>query len=115
MAAKLARWGIDAHMGSFGVVNQVLLVALAIGLLCMIVWGYRMWWQRRPDLAGTFAVGRPVPRGALRSAPLPAVVAVVVMGAAIGWFLPVLGASLLAFVVLDLALAARQRSSAGRR
>jgi hypothetical protein len=49
LAAKLARWGVDAHMGLlFGLASQIALAALAIGLICMITWGYRMWWLRRP-------------------------------------------------------------------
>ncbi|MEK8104717.1 PepSY-associated TM helix domain-containing protein [Micromonospora sp. M12] len=36
------------HGVLFGPINQILLAALALGLLCVIVWGYRMWWQRRP-------------------------------------------------------------------
>jgi uncharacterized iron-regulated membrane protein len=47
--AKLSKLGVQAHMGyQFGLANQLLLAALALGLLCVIVWGYRMWWQRRP-------------------------------------------------------------------
>ncbi|HEX2301740.1 MAG TPA: PepSY-associated TM helix domain-containing protein, partial [Pseudonocardiaceae bacterium] len=54
LAAKLARWGIDTHMGLlFGVVNQVLLAALALGIICMVVWASRMWWLRRPTSGGT--------------------------------------------------------------
>ena len=54
----------------FGLVNQILLAALALGLLCVIVWGYRMWWQRRPTradrraIAGTAARPRWRPRSA---------------------------------------------------
>jgi uncharacterized iron-regulated membrane protein len=33
-------------MGSlFGLPNQILLAAVGTGLVLMIVWGYRMWWQ----------------------------------------------------------------------
>src|SRR5690606_6506666 len=45
LAAKLTRWGIDAHMGAlFGVANQLVLIAFAVCLIVMIVWGYLMWW-----------------------------------------------------------------------
>ncbi|MFI6243175.1 hypothetical protein ACIBEF_25195 [Micromonospora sp. NPDC050795] len=30
----------------FGPADQILLAALALGLLCVTIWGYRMWWQR---------------------------------------------------------------------
>ncbi|WP_238432720.1 PepSY-associated TM helix domain-containing protein [Micromonospora tarensis] len=64
--AKLSGLGIQAHMGIlFGPVNQILLAALALGLLCVIVWGYRMWWQRRPARADRRALaGTPPARGA---------------------------------------------------
>jgi uncharacterized iron-regulated membrane protein len=97
IAAKLARWGIDTHMGLlFGVVNQILLAALALALICMVVWGYRMWWLRRPTQGGvatTLGSGAWPSRGA--------VFTVALLGLAIGVFLPVLGVSVLAFLLLD--------------
>ncbi len=103
--AKLADWGIRAHMGFlFGVLNQLLLLAIAVGLLTVIVRGYRMWWQRRPTRGSAWALGRPPTRGGLRAVH-PATATVVVVGAAaVGWFLPLLGATLAGFVVVDLAL-----------
>ncbi|WP_327000221.1 PepSY domain-containing protein [Dactylosporangium sp. NBC_01737] len=64
--AQLTKLGVQAHMGKlFGPANQLLLAALAVGLLCVIVWGYRMWWQRRPTRAARRAVAGPPPaRGA---------------------------------------------------
>ena len=57
LLAKLSNLGINAHMAVlFGVANQILLAALALGLLCVIFWGYRMWWQRRPTRADGFVV-----------------------------------------------------------
>jgi uncharacterized iron-regulated membrane protein len=63
VAAKLARWGIDVHMGSmFGLANQIVLFILAIGIAAMVVWGYVMWWQRRPRHGPvTAARNRPCP------------------------------------------------------
>ncbi|HVV31030.1 MAG TPA: PepSY-associated TM helix domain-containing protein, partial [Mycobacteriales bacterium] len=44
---KLARWTADMHAGLlFGVANRVLLAVLALGVICLVVWGYRMWWLR---------------------------------------------------------------------
>lgn len=49
LMAKLTRWGVDFHMGIlFGLVNQLLLVAFGLALCVLIIWGYRMWWMRRP-------------------------------------------------------------------
>jgi uncharacterized iron-regulated membrane protein len=43
LPAKLTRYGIDAHMGQlFGIANQIVLAALAIGLICVIVWGFQL-------------------------------------------------------------------------
>ncbi|MET8799184.1 PepSY domain-containing protein [Nocardia sp. NPDC004568] len=108
--AKMANWGIQLHMGlMFGPLNQLLLLAAAIGLVTVIVRGYLMWWQRRPTgTAHRFAVGRPPRRGALRRS---ALLAVPVLGAAalIGWFAPVFGLSLLGFLLVDLAVGAVRR------
>lgn len=114
VVAKLARWGIDLHMGLlFGWVSQVALLALAGVLVAMILTGYRMWWQRRPTRGHRLRMGRPVRRGAWRSLP-PVATGVLVVGAvAVGWALPVLGASLLAFLVLDVAVGLRGRVRRG--
>lgn len=94
-AAKLARWGVDAHMGLlFGVANQVVLAALALAIACMVVWGYRMWWLRHPGQRFT------APGGTQR----PSTGAVLVVGAVAvvaGVFLPVLGVSLVLFLLVD--------------
>ncbi|MFE9745284.1 PepSY-associated TM helix domain-containing protein [Saccharothrix saharensis] len=106
LAAKLTRWGIDLHMGVlFGWPNQLLLLAVGLGLVALVVLGYRIWWLRRP----TSGFGRPVPRGQWRKVPRAQLVAVLVVAAAVGWFIPLLGLSLLAFLVVDAVLAARSR------
>ncbi|MBD3003617.1 PepSY domain-containing protein [Streptomyces sp. 5-10] len=101
LLAKLSRWGIDAHMGSlFGLPNQIALAALALALIFLIVWGYRMWWQR--GRAGAF--GRPIPRGAWRQVPSYVLAVLTVVVAVLGYYLPLLGIPLAAFLVIDLAL-----------
>lgn len=77
----------------FGVVNQILLAVLAVGLLGVIVWGCRMWWQRRPTRTDR------------------ALLAAI----AVGWALPLLGITLAAFLLIDLTLAVARRRPAGRR
>ena len=109
-AAKLARWGIDLHMGTlFGLVNQIVLCVLALGIAAMVVWGYVMWWQRRPKRNPAKRFGSVPPRGALADAPWWGVGAVVLAAVAIGLFLPLVGISLLAFLVVDVALGLRTR------
>src|SRR5262249_31046389 len=71
LLAKLSKLGIQAHMGYlFGPANQILLASLALGLLCMIVWGYRMWWQRRPTRTRA-PLGAPPARGTWRRLRIP--------------------------------------------
>ncbi|MEV8434978.1 PepSY-associated TM helix domain-containing protein [Streptomyces sp. HUAS 31] len=99
--AKLTRWGIDLHTGVlFGLVNQILLMALTLSLILLIVWGYRMWWQRGRDSA----FGRPIPRGAWQQVPPQILVPLVAVVAVIGYFVPLLGISLAAFIAVDVVL-----------
>ncbi|MFI0968139.1 PepSY-associated TM helix domain-containing protein [Streptomyces sp. NPDC021080] len=109
--AKLTRWGINAHMGTlFGLVNQILLAVLAIGLICVIVWGYRMGWQRRPTRAGRSALlGTPPARGAWRGIPYGALAAGAVTVVALGWALPLFGLPLAGFLAVDLVVGAVRR------
>ncbi|MFJ8646513.1 PepSY-associated TM helix domain-containing protein [Streptomyces sp. NPDC093546] len=105
--AKLTRIGIDAHMGVFlGLPNQLALAALMVGLILLILWGYRMWWLRRPTKERTLSFGRPVPRGAWRKVAATLLLPLAAGTALVGWFVPMLGISLLAFLVLDAALGA---------
>jgi len=80
--------GIAAHEGQlFGIANQLLGLATALGLIAVCVSAVVMWWRRRPD----GALGVPAPRVDGFTIRLP--LAVLIVGLAI--FLPVLGASLL--------------------
>ncbi|QBI56310.1 PepSY-associated TM helix domain-containing protein [Streptomonospora litoralis] len=113
LMAKLAGLGIDAHMGLlFGVANQLVLTALALGLMVVMVLGYRMWWRRRPTPDARFSMGRPVPRGAWSALPWQLKCAVAAVTVAIGVLMPVLGVSLVLFLVVDTVLAAGRPESA---
>ncbi|MFD3520209.1 PepSY-associated TM helix domain-containing protein [Streptomyces sp. NPDC058653] len=113
LLAKLTRFGIDAHMGlTFGLVNQLLLAALALSLILIIVWGYRMWWQRRPTQDRTLGVGKPMARGAWRKVPLSVLLPLIAAAALVGWFVPLLGITLVAFLLLDMGLGAAARARA---
>jgi uncharacterized iron-regulated membrane protein len=111
LLAQLSKLGVQAHMGYlFGLVNQLLLAALGIGLLCVIVWGYRMWWQRRPTRVDRHAiVGIPPARGGWMRLPAVAIAIGVPVVFAIGWALPMLGLSLVAFLAADLIVGAVRR------
>lgn len=96
---KLIRWGIDLHMGiKFGVVNQIAMVLIGTALCVSIVYGYLMWWKRRP------AAGAPA--RTLAQAwfylGIPTKIAAVLVALALGFALPLMGISLLIFVVIDL-------------
>lgn len=83
----------------FGVANQVVMALLGLSLIGMIIYGYRIWWQRRPPVGST-------PRTLMQSwLYLNTVqrVLIVVVAAAIGWALPMIGLSLIAFMLVDLA------------
>ncbi|MEU6408161.1 PepSY domain-containing protein [Microbispora sp. NPDC046933] len=106
LAAKLTRWGIDAHMGLlFGLVNQIVLAAIAVGLITLIVLGYRMWWRRRP----TRGFGRPYPRGGWRGVHWGVLAPLALLALVVGYFLPLMGISLAAFLVIDTLLGLRSR------
>ncbi|GAB2886724.1 PepSY-associated TM helix domain-containing protein [Streptomyces deserti] len=99
--AKLTRWGIDLHTGVlFGLINQIALMLLALTLVLLIVWGYRMWWQRGRDSA----FGRPIPRGAWQQVPPQILVPLLAAVAVLGYFMPLLGIPLAAFLAVDVVL-----------
>ncbi|CAM3741088.1 PepSY domain-containing protein [Bordetella sputigena] len=114
LVAKLIRWGIDTHMGIlFGWPNQLLMAAFGIALSTMIVLGYAMWWRRRP------APGSPVLTVTQAWSRLPGAQRgiAVLLAAALGWSLPLMGLSFLAFLLVDVLrwrLAAAEPSAARR-
>jgi uncharacterized iron-regulated membrane protein len=107
--AKLSKLGINAHMGYlFGWANQLTLALLALGIIAMIVLGYRSWWQRRRG-SGRFRFGSPAPRGTWRCAHPPALITLALVTGALAWALPVFGATLAGFLIIDLGLGIRPR------
>ncbi len=99
--AKLTRWGIDLHTGIlFGLANQIVLMLLTLSLILLIVWGYRMWWQRGRGSA----FGRPIPRGAWQQVPPQILVPLLAGVAVLGYFLPLFGIPLAAFLAVDILL-----------
>ena len=101
LVAKLTRWGVDAHMGVlFGLPNQLLLALFGLGLCSMIVLGYRMWWLRRPKqieaspaqtLTETWLAIPHYSKGTC-----------LILALALGYALPVMGVSLLVFLLVDI-------------
>jgi uncharacterized iron-regulated membrane protein len=79
--------GIAAHEGQlFGIANQLLGLATALGLITICVSAVILWWRRRP---GAFGVPAPRVEGFTIRPPLAALIV------CLGVMLPVLGASLL--------------------
>jgi uncharacterized iron-regulated membrane protein len=107
--AKLTTLGIQAHSGTLlGLVNQIVLAAVAVGALVLLVVGCRMWWRNRP-------VRSPGPGpGDARLSPR-AVLGVVLVTVLAAWAMPVLGVTLGAFLLLDLIVGrVRKRGSPAR-
>lgn len=105
LLARLTRFGIDLHMGmTFGLANQLALAALAVAVMFLVFWGYRMWWLRRPTKDRALSVGRAQPRGAWRKLPVTVLLPLAAVTAVVGWFVPMLGISLVVFLVLDAVL-----------
>ncbi len=98
LIAKLIRWRIDTHMGIlFGVFNQIILAFFGLSLCLMIIWGYKMWWIRRPDAGQTV---KPLVQawGAL-STQEKLITLVITIFLSIS--LPVMGVSLILFLLID--------------
>ncbi|KAA1060328.1 PepSY-associated TM helix domain-containing protein [Enterobacter mori] len=100
LMAKLTRWGVDFHMGIlFGLVNQLLLVAFGLALCVLIIWGYRMWWMRRPGRSAANPVQTLCQSWLALSFWGRAVT--IVVSALLGLALPVMGVSLVLFIFVD--------------
>ncbi|PWC22203.1 hypothetical protein DDT52_02810 [Brenneria roseae subsp. roseae] len=101
LAAKLTRWGVDAHMGVlFGLANQLLLAAFGLGLCIMIVWGYRMWWIRRPSHRDGSNPVKTLTEAVLQIRIFPRLLAIA-FTILLALCLPVMGFSLLIFIFID--------------
>ena len=98
VVAKLIRWGIDAHMGIlFGITNQIILAFFGLSLCLMIIWGYKMWWLRRPQAGST---SKPL-RQAWKKLSGTQKTITLLVAIILGVSMPVMGISLLAFLIID--------------
>ncbi|MFJ2370344.1 PepSY-associated TM helix domain-containing protein [Microbacterium sp. NPDC087665] len=103
LPAKLARWGIDLHMGvMFGLANQIVLFLTAVAIAGMVVLGYVMWWKRRPPRAQR-RFGTAPRRGVLRDVPWWGLLAVAAAGVLVALWLPLVGWTVIGFLVVDVA------------
>ncbi len=99
--AKVFSIAMGFHFGSLlGFAGQILFALTMIGLIAVSLWGYQMWWQRRPHHPG-FRLGRVPKRGAWRGAPRAAFYGYAALTILAMWVLPVFGVSLAAFLLID--------------
>jgi uncharacterized iron-regulated membrane protein len=102
--AKAMEWGISVHMGQeYGVINQIVLALACIAMVLLSVSAGLMWWKRRP--AGSLGVP-PMPR---EKQVLWGVLAILAVG---GVIYPLVGASLVAIVLIDVVLFQRSTKRA---
>lgn len=102
--SKLSSWGIYLHMGiMFGLPLQICLFLVGLGIAMIVVQGYRMWWKRKsfPGVPNRF--------------PWVAWAAMAIIAVTIGYALPLLGVSMAVFLLLDIALVLRRRSTSKQR
>lgn len=86
-------YGVAIHEGVlFPPLNQVLSAFTALGLLVACVSAATLWWRRRP----TGTLGAPIPHGNARH---PRVFIAMLVG--LGIFLPLLGASMIAVLLIE--------------
>ena len=101
---RVTEWGVSVHQGAeYGTANLVVMLAGCLALIALCVSGVVTWWQRRP--IGKLAAparkeGDRLARGVLAIA--------VVLGCG----LPLLGASMLAVLLLDTLIAMVRRPAA---
>ena len=90
---RIVGTGVAAHEGQlFGLANQLLNLAIAIGLMLVAASGAVMWWRRRPAdrLGAPPAVARQ-----------PVAIGFVVLLVALGLLLPLLGGSMLIVAMVE--------------
>ncbi|WP_019875454.1 PepSY-associated TM helix domain-containing protein [Sporichthya polymorpha] len=88
--------GIYFHQATlFGIWTQLFLTALSIGVIVLIVAGYRMWWIRRPR--GTLGVPPRVSGPLWKTVPVP----MMVVFGLLAYALPTLAVSFLLYLVIE--------------
>ncbi|MCP2036428.1 putative iron-regulated membrane protein [Planomicrobium sp. HSC-17F08] len=97
---KIVAWGITLHKGTqFGLFNQLLSLAICIGLLLVVFSGLYLWWKRKPEKA----LGAPKAPSVIESKKFLLVIV------AMGILFPLVGLSVLAVWLLDQAVIQRTK------
>ncbi|MET3723537.1 PepSY-associated TM helix domain-containing protein [Sphingomonas trueperi] len=90
---RLVGYGVAIHEGqAFGWLNQLLNLLTALGLILLAVSSVVLWWRRRPE--GVLGAPR-------AGEPRPAALAFFALVISLGLFLPLMGISLLAVLVVE--------------
>jgi uncharacterized iron-regulated membrane protein len=93
VAGRAVEWGIQLHTGrQFGWLNQLVMLAGCLSIVGLAVSAVVMWWKRRPH----GRVAAPPRRAGDRAA-----IGAIIVAAALGTLYPLLGASMIAALVLD--------------
>ncbi|QNM95314.1 PepSY-associated TM helix domain-containing protein [Chitinimonas koreensis] len=99
IVGRLVEWGISLHTGrQFGWVNQLVMLAGCLSIVLLAVTAVAMWWKRRPRGRLAAPPRRPGDRAALGA------IAVALL---LGLLYPLLGASMLAALLIDAAVPQR--------
>ena len=103
--AKAMELGINLHLGQqFGWVNQLVLVLVCVATVLMAMSAGVMWWKRRP-------------KGSMGVPPLPSdrgrMWGIIVIMAVVGVLYPLVGASLIVMLLIDLIITRGWRSGGG--
>lgn len=97
---KIVAWGITLHKGTqFGVVNQLVSLAICLGLMLVVFSGLYLWWKRRPEKA----LGAPKAPSAAESKKF------LLLILAMSILFPLVGFSILAVWLLDQAIIQRTK------
>ena len=92
--AQAIEWGINVHQGQeFGRVNQLVLAVACLAIVLMAVSAAVMWWKRRP--AGKLGAPQRFEYDRVGAG-------IVVIAGVLGLIYPLVGASILLFLVIDL-------------
>ncbi|ANH68085.1 PepSY domain-containing protein [Mitsuaria sp. 7] len=99
VVGRAVEWGIQLHTGrQFGWLNQLVMLAGCLSIVGLAVSAVVMWWKRRPR--GRLAA--PPRRAGDRAA-----IGAIVVAAALGALYPLLGASMIAALVIDAVVPSR--------
>lgn len=98
---KVTEWGVSVHQGGeYGTPNLLVMLAGCLALMALCVSGVVTWWKRRPS--GRLAAPQRKDGDRLAAG-------VIVIAAVLGCVFPLLGASILAVLLVDTMIAATRR------